>query len=58
MPTGEHNAAKTACPRGHPYDAENTLYKGGARFCRECRRVYQREYMRRYRARLAARERP
>jgi hypothetical protein len=31
------NGAKTHCPHGHPYDAENTLYKAtGARVCRQC----------------------
>ena len=34
-----HNAAKTECPQGHPYDEENTYLdpKGGRR-CRECAR--------------------
>lgn len=31
-------AAKTHCPQGHPYDAENTLTSGGHRWCRACRR--------------------
>jgi len=29
-----------ACPRGHPYDAENTYYSPrGGRFCRACNRA-------------------
>lgn len=32
------NAAKTRCPRGHPYDDENTYVDGdGGRHCRTCR---------------------
>ena len=30
------NAAKTHCPRGHEYNAENTLHKNGGRLCRLC----------------------
>lgn len=41
-------AAKTKCPKGHPYDETNTLYRGGARnrrLCRECNRAaYRRWY--------------
>lgn len=32
------NAAKTHCPRGHPYDETNTWRNGGSRFCKLCRR--------------------
>ena len=33
------NAAKTHCPKGHAYDAENTYVgKNGTRFCRRCDR--------------------
>jgi hypothetical protein len=33
-----HNARKTHCDRGHPFNVENTyLYRGG-RICRACRR--------------------
>lgn len=32
------NAAKTHCPRGHPYTSENTVLDGGSRKCRTCRR--------------------
>lgn len=36
---GARNAAKTHCPRGHPYDEANTYIgtKGG-RWCRACKR--------------------
>lgn len=30
------NAAKTECPRGHPYDEENTIRRNGRRICRAC----------------------
>ena len=40
-PTGE----RTHCPKGHPYDDANTyLTSNGGRGCRECRRLYYREY--------------
>lgn len=33
------NATKSACPSGHPYDAENTyISPGGDRHCRACNR--------------------
>jgi hypothetical protein len=32
------NAAKTHCPKGHPYNEKNTCYSGGARYCRRCAR--------------------
>jgi hypothetical protein len=32
------NAAKTHCPRGHPYDDANTyISPRGSRICRKCR---------------------
>jgi hypothetical protein len=35
--SGWHNAAKTHCPRGHPYSLENTyIQHGGGRRCRTC----------------------
>lgn len=48
------NAAKTHCPRGHLYDAENTRVKpsDGRRRCRTC----MQEQRRAYRARLRARK--
>ena len=30
------NAIKTHCPKGHRYDAENTIRRGDRRFCRAC----------------------
>jgi hypothetical protein len=44
---GKHNnASKTACPKGHPYDELNTIWrpgsrpwKGPVRLCRTCRRA-------------------
>lgn len=38
MRRGLH-ANKTQCPRGHPYDAENTLHRDGRRWCRICVRA-------------------
>jgi len=32
------NQQKTRCPAQHPYDAANTYYYRGARFCRACDR--------------------
>ncbi len=54
------NARKTHCPRGHPFDEENTYRYSGQRHCRKCRHetqlrrveqrmAYQREYRRRLR---------
>lgn len=34
---GDHNAKKTHCHRGHPYDSANTYLYGRRRHCRECR---------------------
>jgi HNH endonuclease len=44
---GMINAAKTHCPRGHPYDETNTIFRAGSRECRICvneqkRRSYHR----------------
>jgi hypothetical protein len=36
------HVAKTNCPKGHPYSAENTEYFRNMRYCKECRRVRQR----------------
>lgn len=38
---GTHqNVRKTHCPKGHPYDEENTvIHAKGSRICRECRRI-------------------
>lgn len=32
---------RTHCPQNHPYDEANTLYSGGKRHCRTCRRERQ-----------------
>lgn len=48
---GPHNLRKTACPKGHPYDDENTRHHKGRRICRTC----SRETAAAYRARKAAR---
>lgn len=32
----------TCCPKGHPYNANNTRMKGNKRNCRECEREYER----------------
>lgn len=45
------HAAKTQCPQGHPYDAENTFVDNrGIRHCRECGRIRCRIYQARRRA--------
>jgi hypothetical protein len=37
------NARKSACPKGHPYDDENTYVdRHGKRYCRACRRLRDR----------------
>lgn len=33
------NATKTHCPKGHPYNEENTRWHRGSRYCRVCPRV-------------------
>lgn len=44
-------AERTHCPKGHPYDDENTLTTTtGGRACRECRRAYERDLRARKRA--------
>lgn len=51
--TGSLNAAKTHCPQGHPYDAENTrILPRGSRECIRCRRTHSRNNQRKRRARL------
>jgi hypothetical protein len=45
----DYKSAKTHCPQGHPYDAENTLVgKDGGRSCRACKKetgrlIYERD---------------
>ena len=43
------NAAKTHCTRGHEFVPSNIIWRDG-RHCKACRRVDNREYMRRVRA--------
>jgi hypothetical protein len=51
MPAGYHEATKTHCPQGHPYDEENTYVyinkKTGrrSRHCRTCLRDRRRAYV-------------
>jgi len=41
---GALNKQKTHCKRGHIFDSANTYYrKSGARFCRKCAVLYQRQ---------------
>lgn len=48
------NSAKTHCPQGHPYSAENTIQRpAGDRLCRICKRVSDR---RAHEKRVAARQ--
>lgn len=44
--SGDHQSAKTHCPRNHPYSLENTLLRNGGkrRICRECNKMHQRNY--------------
>lgn len=47
---GTHrNTAKTHCPRGHPYDEDNTYINPNTNYraCRECARAHSREVHRR-----------
>ena len=55
---GNHNAAKTHCPKGHEYTSENTiLSSSGGRECRECNRIRCREYYRENREKIKAKAR-
>lgn len=38
------NAAKDHCPKEHPYDKANTVYRNGRRHCRECDRLRASRY--------------
>ena len=43
MRQDHYERARTECPKGHPYSAENTrVDKNGARHCRECDRLRRR----------------
>jgi len=44
---GAHNAAKTHCPHGHPYDEANTYVYNNQRFCRACNRAQYHQRKRR-----------
>ena len=46
LPVGTKSAQgrKTQCPRGHPYNEQNTHRANGRRFCRSCRRDQTRRY--------------
>ena len=47
-------SAATHCPRGHPYDEENTfLDRRGKRYCRMCQRRWARDYGRKKRSNAA-----
>jgi transcription elongation factor Elf1 len=39
------NKCKTHCPKGHPFDDENTFRAGTQRQCRECGRIRHRKHM-------------
>lgn len=43
MPKGVYTRDRTACPKGHTYDATNTYRNGGKRLCRSCRSQYYRD---------------
>lgn len=38
---GENMRSKTHCPKGHPYDEENTYQYRGRRTCRACHKAWQ-----------------
>jgi hypothetical protein len=45
---GEHWAAKTHCPQGHPYEGYNLyINKHGGRVCRTCKNAAHRAHTRR-----------
>ncbi len=44
-PTAIH-AKKTHCIHGHPYDEENTARWQGMRYCKTCKRIWQRNFRR------------
>lgn len=52
-----HGNIRDHCPQGHPYDSENTYHYGGRRYCRECGRVRQLDYVARNHDRVCERRR-
>ncbi len=52
---GDHQLAKTHCPKGHPYDDENTILLDGGkhRICRTCRQETCAAYYQRRKAKAA-----
>jgi hypothetical protein len=50
---GINNARKTHCPKGHPYDAVNTLTCKGKRHCLACNRSYYRDHVSRQSSRTS-----
>ena len=54
--SGKMWAAKTHCPRGHPYSGENLYITiTGGRACRICGRAHRREYKARVKEKMNAR---
>jgi WhiB family redox-sensing transcriptional regulator len=49
---GNHNGNTTHCKNGHPYDAANTYFSKGKRFCVACRNIRNKRYQRRKREEL------
>jgi len=43
----ERNRQTTHCPKGHAYSPENTYLTGGRRYCRTCRRTFDKQRPRR-----------
>ncbi len=43
MPESIRARDRTACPQGHPYEADNTYRNQGKRLCRACRSAYYTE---------------
>ena len=46
-----YNRSKTNCSKGHPYDAENTRWYRGMRYCIACRKLADQDISRRYQER-------
>lgn len=51
VPTGVLQRAKTHCPKGHPYNEENTYIRPKDPYKRRCCRACNREAVRRYKER-------